>query len=135
MTFSCGTPDHDQEIITSFRENYHAFQTAANVLSSDLECLNKMGKYVKYSQLSVDSKNALEAIRLERVAYVTLSKSDCIDRSRVEIIFDANWELVYYPCGANDIAPGEHIEMNKSFIEGWGLDEHWSLWVNRDVIG
>ncbi len=29
----------------------------------------------------------------------------------------------------------DNVEMSKDFIESWGLNENWYLWVNNDFIG
>ena len=133
--FSCSEPsDH---ITSGFNEMKTDLDLIIEQLATDPIYKTKLNKFVRTNELNEKSRELLNRLDLKDIYYVILSSPNCTETKEfeIEIIFNGDWHLNYNPCGMTFISPGEHSEMDDHFIESWGLDSHWYLWVNRDFIG
>lgn len=71
----------------------------------------------------------------KRYSVCVMEAQDCQAETKyaIEIIFKGDWHLEFKPCGFDCFVPSGHVE--EGFIESWGLDDNWVLWVNNDFIG
>tara|TARA_B100002051_G_C16438688_1_gene487828 strand:+ start:31 stop:474 length:444 start_codon:yes stop_codon:yes gene_type:complete len=133
--FSCSEPsDH---IVPDFEDMKTDLDLIVKHLPTDPIYNSELNKFVRVNELSKESQELINRLDLNNVYYVILSTTSCSDANgfELEIVFEGDWHLCYSPCEVSFISPGEHKEMNDHFIESWGLDSNWYLWVNRDFIG
>lgn len=124
--------EHLQELFIHDKELLNEFVNAAY---QDQSLHSGYSRFVRFENLSERTKERIEKLALRDVRYVVMEPLDCPTGTKytLEIIYDGNWHLEYSPCGFNNFVPQGHNE--EGFIETWGMDDHWILWVNNDYIG
>jgi hypothetical protein len=130
---SCSSNDeHIQSLFINDKELLIEFVNAAN---EDKSLKGNLGKFVRFQNLSKTTKDKIINLGIRDIQYVVMESQDCQTETKyaLEIIFNGDWHLEFRPCGFDYTVPRGHIK--EGFIESWGLDDNWMLWVNNDYIG
>jgi hypothetical protein len=130
---SCNSTE--QRIINRFNNNRILFDQLKSKVFEDKALINNLERFTNVNKLEEKTVESLDKLGIPNVSYLILSKNSCPDSKEyaIEIIFGGNWHLEYLPCDKRKIIKGSHTK--DGFIESWGLDNHWILWINHDVIG
>lgn len=130
-----GCTSQEAKIIQQFKTNKEAFDNIIEVALKDSYLNNNKNQLFSTSLLSSELIESINELEIGELRYVVMEYIDCDEKQelKIEIIFNGNWHLEYYECPHNIIQQGDYME--KGFIESWGLDENWYLWVNNDFVG
>jgi hypothetical protein len=131
----CSCQSKNERIINKLTDKQHLFDEFVKAASKDEALLTKRGKFVRPKELNEATREKLERLGIPTVIYLVLKQDDCSQTRdfAIEILMEGNWTLEYKPCGNLPIFPGNYSE--DGFIESWGINQNWYLWVNNDFIG
>lgn len=136
MVFFCISCNQtERKIIGKFKHERILFENFKSAAIKDKTLTSNSGKFIKIEALEDSTKYHLEKLELYNISFIILSERKCSGKTvyEIEIVFNGNWYLEFSPCENNRMRTGSHTK--EGFIESWGLNESWCLWVNRDVIG
>jgi hypothetical protein len=124
----------NERIKEDILSNPSKYESLRKTLLKSKVLQGNINKFTSFSELEKEVQDELNEIAFKKIIYVVLSTDFCKLENdyQIQIIYQQNWTLEYFPCNNIPIKPNEYKE--GGFIETWGINNQWYIWVDHDFI-
>ena len=110
-------------------ENY--LELIETIKNTDIT--NNCDKYISLDKLPNSIIEKLVKTKIKRnLNYIVISKIESCTDIKIEFIV-GKLHLEYYSCSNSDF-PKPDSYLKEGFIETFGIDKNWCLWIDNDFI-